>query len=217
MIRLVCVMIGYALGLIQTGYIYGKTQNVDIRKLGSGNAGATNATRTLGIKAGIITLLGDCFKCVFAVVLVHLLFGESHSDILPVLSMYAGMGAVLGHNYPFYMKFKGGKGIATTAGLILSTTNPYMVLICLAAFILIVVATRYVSLGSMAVATIYFIEVLVYGQMGGYPVTSTGLMEMYIIAGLLMLSAFYKHKANIKRLLSGTENKFTIGKSNKNK
>lgn len=217
MIRLVCVMIGYALGLIQTGYIYGKTQNVDIRKLGSGNAGATNATRTLGIKAGIITLLGDCFKCVFAVVLVHLLFGESHSDIHPVLSMYAGMGAVLGHNYPFYMKFKGGKGIATTAGLILSTTNPYMVLICLAAFILIVATTRYVSLGSMAVATIYFIEVLVYGQMGGYPVTCTGLMEMYIIAGLLMLSAFYKHKANIKRLLSGTENKFTIGKSNKNK
>lgn len=217
MIRLVCVMIGYALGLIQTGYIYGKTQNVDIRKLGSGNAGATNATRTLGIKAGIITLLGDCFKCVFAVVLVHLLFGESHSDIIPVLSMYAGMGAVLGHNYPFYMKFKGGKGIATTAGLILSTTNPYMVLICLAAFILIVAATRYVSLGSMAVATIYFIEVLVYGQMGGYPVTSTGLIEMYVIAGLLMLSAFYKHKANIKRLLSGKENKFTIGKSNKNK
>ncbi len=217
MIRLLCVMIGYALGLIQTGYIYGKTQNVDIRKLGSGNAGATNATRTLGIKAGIITLLGDCFKCVFAVALVHLLFGKSHSHIIPVLSMYAGMGAVLGHNYPFYMKFKGGKGIATTAGLILSTTNPYMVLICLAAFILIVAATRYVSLGSMAVASIYFIEVLVYGQMGGYPVTSTGLIEMYVIAGLLMLSAFYKHKANIKRLLSGTENKFTIGKNNKNK
>ncbi len=217
MVRLVCVMIGYAFGLIQTGYIYGKMHNVDIRKQGSGNAGSTNALRTMGIKAGVITLLGDCFKCVFAVVLVHLLFGKSHSDIIPVLSMYAGMGAVLGHNYPFYLKFKGGKGIAATAGLILSTTNPLMVLICLAAFILIVGTTKYVSLGSLTVATLYFIEVLVYGHMGGYAVTSSGLIEMYVIAGLLMISAFYKHKTNIKRLLSGTENKFSIGKSKKDK
>ncbi len=217
MVRLVCILIGYAFGLIQTGYIYGKMHNVDIRKQGSGNAGSTNALRTMGLKAGVITLLGDCFKCVFAVVLVHLLFGKSHSDILPVLSMYAGMGAVLGHNYPFYLKFKGGKGIAATAGLILSTTNPLMVLICLAAFILIVATTRYVSLGSLVVATLYFVEVLVYGHMGGYAVTSSGLIEMYVIAGLLMISAFYKHKANIKRLLSGTENKFSIGKSKKDK
>lgn len=211
--RLVCVIIGYAFGLIQTGYIYGKMHNVDIRKQGSGNAGTTNALRTMGWKAGIVTLLGDCFKCVFAVVLVHLIYGKSHADILPVLSMYAGMGAVLGHNYPFYLNFKGGKGIAATAGLILSTTNVWMVLICLGAFLLIVGVTRYVSLGSLAVATIYMVEVIVYGHMGGYAVSQAGLYEMYVIAVLLMVSAFYKHKANIGRLLSGTENKLSVGKS----
>lgn len=211
--RLVCVIIGYAFGLIQTGYIYGKIHNVDIRKQGSGNAGTTNALRTMGWKAGIVTLLGDCFKCVFAVVLVHLIYGKSHADILPVLSMYAGMGAVLGHNYPFYLNFKGGKGIAATAGLILSTTNVWMVLICLGTFLLIVGVTRYVSLGSLAVATIYMIEVIVYGHMGGYAVSQAGLYEMYVIAVLLMMSAFYKHKANIGRLLSGTENKLSVGKS----
>lgn len=211
--RLVCVIIGYAFGLIQTGYIYGKMHNVDIRKQGSGNAGTTNALRTMGWKAGIVTLLGDCFKCVFAVVLVHLIYGKSHADILPVLSMYAGMGAVLGHNYPFYLNFKGGKGIAATAGLILSTTNVWMVLICLGAFLLIVGVTRYVSLGSLAVATIYMVEVIIYGHMGGYAVSQAGLYEMYVIAVLLMISAFYKHKANIGRLLSGTENKLSVGKS----
>lgn len=211
--RLVCVIIGYAFGLIQTGYIYGKIHNVDIRKQGSGNAGTTNALRTMGWKAGIVTLLGDCFKCVFAVVMVHLIYGKSHADILPVLSMYAGMGAVLGHNYPFYLNFKGGKGIAATAGLILSTTNVWMVLICLGTFLLIVGVTRYVSLGSLAVATIYMIEVIVYGHMGGYAVSQAGLYEMYVIAVLLMISAFYKHKANIGRLLSGTENKLSVGKS----
>ena len=124
--RLVSVVIGYVFGLLQTGYLYGKIHHVDIRKQGSGNAGTTNALRTMGWKAGVVTLLGDAFKCVFAVLLVRFLYKGSHGDMLPLLSMYAGMGAVLGHNYPFYMKFKGGKGIATTAGLLLSTTNAHL-------------------------------------------------------------------------------------------
>lgn len=213
--RLICVIIGYAFGLIQTGYLYGKTQHVDIRKHGSGNAGTTNALRTLGWKAGLITFLGDAFKCIFAVLTVHLLYGKTHADILPVLSMYAGMGAVLGHNYPFYMKFKGGKGIAATAGLLASTTNIWMVLICLVAFVGIVAVTRYVSLGSLAVVIIYLTEVVVYGQMGGFGVEAPCLYEMYGIAAFLMLSAFYKHKANIQRLLTGTENKLSFGKNKK--
>lgn len=109
--RIVCVLIGYVFGLIQTGYLYGKTQHVDIRKQGSGNAGTTNALRTLGWKAGAVTFLGDCFKCVAAVVLVYFLFGRTDPEMFPVYAMYAGMGAVMGHNYPFYMNFKGGKGI----------------------------------------------------------------------------------------------------------
>ena len=211
--RLICVMIGYVFGLFQTGYIYGKMHNIDIRKQGSGNAGTTNALRTMGWKAGLVTFLGECFKCVFAVVIVHLLYVKTHADMIPLLAMYAGMGAVLGHNYPFYLKFKGGKGIAATAGLLVSTTNVWMVLICLVAFVAIVGVTRYVSLGSLAVVIIYLVEVVVYGQMGGFGVAANYLCEMYAIAAFLMLSAFFKHRANIQRLLSGTENKLSVGKN----
>lgn len=211
--RIICVIIGYVFGLLQTGYLYGKMHNVDIRKQGSGNAGTTNALRTMGWRAGLITLLGDCFKCVFAVVAVHLIYGKTHADMIPMLAMYAGMGAVLGHNYPFYLKFKGGKGIAATAGLLLSTTNVWMVLICLFAFLAVVGVTRYVSLGSLVVVIIYLVEVIVYGQMGGFGIARNYLYEMYVIAAFLMLSAFFKHRANIKRLLSGTENKLSVGKS----
>jgi len=129
-----------------------------------------------------------------------------------VYAMYAGMGAVMGHNYPFYMNFKGGKGIAATAGLIVSTTNVWIVLICLCVFLGIVAGTRYVSLGSLAVVIVYFLSVVVYGQMGGFGVTGGHLYEIYAVAALLVLSAFYKHKENIKRLLSGTENKISVGK-----
>ncbi|BDF34257.1 glycerol-3-phosphate acyltransferase [Lachnospiraceae bacterium] len=210
--RLICVIIGYAFGLLQTGYIYGRLHQIDIRKQGSGNAGTTNALRTLGFKAGAVTFLGDCFKCVFAVVVVYLIYRKTHGDMIPVLSMYAGMGAVLGHNYPFYLGFKGGKGIAATAGLIISTVNITMVLICLVVFVGIVAGTRYVSLGSLAVVIIYLAEVVVYGQMGGFGVSGSHLWEMYGVAALLVLSAFFKHRANIKRLMNGTENKLSLGR-----
>lgn len=210
--RLVSAIIGYAFGLIQTGYLYGKSQHIDIRTQGSGNAGTTNALRTMGWKAGAVTFLGDCFKCVLAVVVVHLIFGKNRQDILPVLAMYAGMGAVLGHNYPFYLKFKGGKGIAATAGLLVSTTNVWIVLICLVAFVGMVWITKYVSVGSLVVVITYLICVIVYGQMGGFSVSQNHLYEIYAIAALLVVSAFYKHRENIKRLLNGTENKLGIGK-----
>lgn len=211
--RVICVLIGYAFGLLQTGYIYGKLHKIDIRKQGSGNAGTTNALRTLGWKAGLVTFLGDSFKCIFAVVTVHLLYAGSHPDMVPMLAMYAGMGAVLGHNYPFYMKFKGGKGIAATAGLLASTTNLPMVLICLAAFVVIVALTRYVSLGSLVVVVLYLLEVIYLGQTGFYGIEAGFLHEMYMVAVVLTISAFFKHRANIQRLLNGTENKISVGKN----
>ena len=213
--RIICLAIGYAFGLFQTGYIYGKCHKVDIRTMGSGNAGTTNALRTMGWKAGAITFLGDAFKCIFAVLLVRQIFGESHADMLPLLSMYAGMGAVLGHNYPFYLQFKGGEGIAATAGLLASTTNLPMTLICLFAFIGVVAATKYVSVGSLVVVTIYMLEIIIFGQMGGFGIAQGYLFEMYAIAVLLLISAVYKHKENIKRLKNGTENKLSVGKSKK--
>lgn len=205
--RFICLLIGYAFGLIQTGYIYGKMKGVDIRKEGSGNAGSTNALRTMGIKAGLVTLLGDCFKCVFAVVTVYLIYGKTYADIFPLLAMYAGMGAVLGHNYPFYLNFKGGKGIAATAGLILSTTNVWMVLICLFAFLGIVAVTRYVSLGSLVVVTLFLIGMVFFGSHGAYGLGNQYLMEFYLVSAAVTLMAFWRHRSNISRLLHGTENK----------
>ncbi len=211
--RIICLIIGYIFGLFQSGYIYGKFHHIDIRKEGSGNAGTTNALRTLGWKAGLFTFLGDSFKCIFAVIAVHLIFGKTQQDILPLLAMYAGMGAVLGHNYPFYMRFKGGKGIAATAGLIASTLPVPLGLACLLIFIAIVAFTKYVSVGSLAVVTVYLIEVILYGQRGGFGVSQRIAAEMYIIAFILLVSAVYKHRENIKRLLNGTENKLSVGKS----
>lgn len=208
--RIICLAIGYVFGLFQTGYIYGKLHNVDIRTMGSGNAGTTNALRTMGFKAGAITFIGDAFKCIFAVLTVKLIFGDSQADILPLLSMYAGTGAVLGHNFPFYLKFKGGKGIAATAGLLASTLHPGLVILCLLSFAVPVWITKYVSLGSLIVVVAYLLSMIVYGQMGGFGVEQVILNEMYVIAAFLMVLAFIRHRANIQRLLTGTENK--IGK-----
>ena len=117
--RIICLVIGYLFGnIFQTGYWYGKFNHIDIREYGSGNAGTTNVMRTLGKKAGIITYLLDTFKAVFAALAVHFLFGRN-SDIEMLLFLYSGFGVVLGHNFPVYLKFKGGKGIAVSFGSLL--------------------------------------------------------------------------------------------------
>ena len=117
MVRLVCLLIGYIFGCFQTSYIYGKLHGIDIRQYGSGNAGTTNSLRVLGKKAGAIVLVCDILKTGLAMTMVRLLFREHYGDILYLLAIYAAAGAILGHNFPFYLGFKGGKGIACTAGL----------------------------------------------------------------------------------------------------
>lgn len=151
--RIICLIIGYVFGLFQTGYFVGKLNHVDIRKEGSGNSGSTNALRVLGMKAGLMTFAGDVLKCVLAILLIRLIFADS--EYLPLLSMYTGAGVTLGHNYPFYLHFKGGKGIAVLAGLVLST-RLWMVPIPLAAFIFVVAVTRYVSAGSLLVTILFW-------------------------------------------------------------
>ena len=210
--RIICIVIGYVFGLFQTGYIYGRIHHIDIRKHGSGNAGTTNALRTLGWKAGLITFFGDCVKCVLAVVLVRIIFAES--DYLPLLSLYAGLGAVLGHNYPFYLNFKGGKGIAATGGLILAI-NPIMFLTLLGVFLIILLTTQYVSLGSLAVSVLFVVEMFIYGHMGGFQLEQAQLYELYGLAIVLAIMAIFRHRENIKRLLKGTENKTNIRKVGK--
>ena len=209
--RLICLGIGYVFGLFQTGYIYGRMHGMDIRKHGSGNAGSTNALRTMGVKAGAITLLGDCFKCVIAVLVVRGIFASRCPEILPLLSLYAGFGAVLGHNYPFYLGFKGGKGIAATAGMILAT-DLRMAAVCLVVFVVIVAVTRYVSLGSLVVTVLFLAGLVICGQIGEFGMAQNYLFEMYGVGLLFTLSAFFQYRANIKRLREGTENKIGLKK-----
>lgn len=210
--RFICLLIGYAFGLIQTGYIYGMIKHTDIRKHGSGNAGTTNALRTLGWKAGAITFIGDCLKCVVAVLLVGWLFG-GHENV-QLLEAYAALGVILGHNYPFYLRFKGGKGIASTAGMILAI-NPIMFLSIAIVFIAIVWFTQYVSLASLVIMLLFVVEVIVCGQLGVFDLTGATLYEFYAIVIVLAAIAFWRHRANIKRLLAGTENKTDIRKIGK--
>ena len=101
--RVIALGIGYLFGLFQTGYLYGKSQGIDIRSEGSGNAGTTNSLRVLGIKAGLITFAGDLCKAILAVLLVKVLFRNAYPDAVKILELYAGFGAVLGHNFPFYV------------------------------------------------------------------------------------------------------------------
>ena len=207
--RVICVVIGYVFGLFQTGFLYGKSKKMDIRQHGSGNAGTTNVLRTMGWKAGAFTFLGDFLKCIFAVLVVKFIFKDSHPGMLPLLGLYAGVGAVLGHNYPFYLKFKGGKGVATSAGL-LCATNIWIALIAMSTFIIIVAITKYVSIASIVLIVIFAIGIITYGEMGGFMLSQESYSyEMYAIAIFLMILTIVKHRANIKRLIAGTESKIT--------
>lgn len=210
MVRLACVLIGYVFGLFQTSYLYGRMKGIDIRDHGSGNAGTTNALRTLGKKAGLITFLGDCFKCIFAVLLVRVLFGDTMGgpgeNIGVLLGMYASLGVILGHNFPFYLHFRGGKGIAATAGLFASL-DPILTLIALVTFVGAVALTRYVSLGSILVVLELLAGVLVYGFQGKWGLSQAHLYEMYGITLFLVLMAIYRHRTNIRQLFNGTERK----------
>ena len=174
MIRLLCLAIGYLFGLFQTSYILGRVHGIDIREYGSHNAGTTNMLRTMGLKAGLLTFAGDCGKCILAVVLVRVVFGKTHADILPLLEFYAAAGTILGHNYPFYLGFRGGKGIAATAGLVLSV-NWIMAICGIITFFTTFFVTHYVSLGSLLVYVGIVIEVIVLGQNGFFHMTQPHL------------------------------------------
>lgn len=209
--RLVCIAIGYVCGLFQTSYIYGKVHGIDIRDYGSGNAGTTNALRTLGRKAGAITFLGDCFKCVVAVLIVWLIFGKTQGENFKLLGLYAAAGTILGHNFPFYLKFRGGKGIAATAGLLFSFDWRLM-LVALAVFLLVFFTTHYVSLGSLMVYVVFVGGLFFMGQTGQFDMEPARIHEMYGLGLFLAGLAVWKHRANIVRLIHGNENKTYLKK-----
>ena len=204
MLRVFCLVFGYVFGLFQTGYLYGRMNHIDIRNYGSGNSGTTNALRVLGKKAGLIVFIGDFFKMVLACLLVRIfLKGNPNTDLYV---LYTGLGVVMGHNFPFYLGFKGGKGIASMAGLLVSM-DWRVTLVCAAVFLGTVIITRYVSLGSIFVVILFFIQMVLYESMGAYQVAPGSRLEFYALAGVLTGMAIWRHRANIRRLLAGTENK----------
>jgi len=196
---LACV-IAYLLGSVSTGLILAKVAHgPDLRNVGSGNTGASNVQRTMGWKYGLITFGGDLLKGVLACWIARLLTGD------PLASLPAGLLAVIGHNWPIFYGFKGGKGVSTSTGVMLFC-YPVPALICMALTVVIIWATRFISLGSMALLTCYAILVSCF--------YSGGNVWIIAWAAVMALLCVIRHRANIRRLLNGTENK--LGSKNKN-
>jgi len=187
---ILALIVGYFLGNISASFIVGKlTKNIDIRKFGSGNAGATNTLRVLGLKAGLLVFFVDILKGVAAVLLGRLVAGDAGG-------MIAGAASVAGHIWPAFLSFKGGKGVATSFG-VLVVLFPVVALILFAVSASLVAITRFMSLGSIAAAILLPILLLVIGY-----------DWLYIIFGLVLAALIiYLHKSNISRLLAGKENK----------
>lgn len=213
--RIICIVAGYAFGLIQTGFIYGKIKNTDIRNYGSGNSGTTNVLRTFGAAGGAVTFIGDFFKAVIPALIVGFIFREQGIEAVKMYQMYTTLGVVLGHDFPFFMGFKGGKGIASSAGGLI-VVDPVGTVATLVCFALIVVLTKYVSLGSVSAAVIMAVAHILSGEfLGTYGGPGQCRLENYAVMIVLAALAIYKHKANIERLIKGTENKFSMGKKDK--
>jgi glycerol-3-phosphate acyltransferase PlsY len=184
----------YLLGSIPSGYIMARARGVDIRKVGSGNIGATNVFRILGRPAGIAVLLCDALKGFIAARFIS--FATS-PDSVEYHAIVAGMSAILGHNYTCWLRFKGGKGIATSAGVLLALV-PSGLAAALAVWIVTFYLSKYVSLASIIAAAFLPFGVWLTG----------GSKRMIVLTSVVGALAIYKHKANIQRLMNGTENKF---------
>ena len=206
--KILCIGIGYGFGLFQTAFLLGKWNHIDIRNYGSGKSGTTNAMRTLGKKSGLITFFGDSLKAVFAIILTYFLFQGIGTDHSFVLALYTGFGVILGHNFPFYMHFRGGKGIAAFAGMVAGLLIfDYKFVVCAAViFFGMLFLTKYVSLSSLCMMTGFFVEMIVFGELGlVHGLNENDKLEAYILAGILLILSFIRHHDNIKRLLNGTE------------
>ena len=212
---LLCIIVAYLLGSLNFGIILSKKlYHEDIRNSGSGNAGSTNMLRTYGKKAAALTLLFDMLKGGVAVALGSLILGTDY----PVDgAAIAGLFAVIGHMFPCFFHFKGGKGVATTA-MVMLMTRPRIFLIVLAAFLIIVIGTKYVSLGSVVGAMLY--PILLH-RLDAYKIDGTsgvgGNGWNVLCAILIMLLVVFMHRGNLKRLMEGKESKISFGKGKKEK
>jgi len=202
---LLCLLAGYMLGGISGGHVAGKLYKTDVREHGSGNLGATNVLRTLGVKAAILTFAIDVSKVILPVLIVrYVLFPQyaPYSYENQLLVLYIAFGAVIGHNFPMTLNFHGGKGVACLAATILMF-DWRMALPELLLFILLVAITKYVSVGSILVSLFFF---------GWILLVHDATLHMTLIAAAFPVSVIFMHRSNIKRLLQGTENKIGFKK-----
>ncbi len=200
---LLCLLIGYVFGCLQTSYIIGKLiKKVDIRDFGSGNSGATNAIRVFGKNLGMFCLIMDALKGVAAISVARYCL-----DGTTLLLLVTGFGVILGHNYPFYMNFKGGKGIAASLGIFIAIDYRVFFLAGIPSLIFLAM-TKYMSLASLSYSLLLllFMGVFYYNQPQGILI----ILSTAVFTAL----AFWRHKDNIKRLASGTERRIS---KNKNK
>ncbi|MCZ0704502.1 glycerol-3-phosphate acyltransferase PlsY [Natronobacillus azotifigens] len=187
---LLFIICAYLLGSIPSGLIVGKIgYKMDIREHGSGNLGGTNAFRVLGKKAGMIVTIADIGKGTLAT-LLPVIFQQPELNLLVI-----GIFAVIGHMYPIFANFRGGKAVATSGGLILGV-SPLLFLIIFLSFFIVLYITKYVSLSSMVTGIVAFITSIIMNEIG-----------LLILTGLLTIFIFYRHRANIKRILNKTEPK----------
>ncbi|MDI6786300.1 MAG: glycerol-3-phosphate 1-O-acyltransferase PlsY [bacterium] len=188
----------YLLGAIPFGYLAGKLlKGIDIREYGSGNLGATNVYRTVGKITGIIVLLLDIGKGLLAVIVADSFALNGLIINRELILIIAGLCAVMGHNWPLYLKFKGGKGVATSVGIFIGLA-PVAMMICIGLFVIIVAIWRYISLGSIVIA-LSLPLLMYYLNYGIHLTTFSAMVGIFIIL---------RHISNIKRLYLGTENKF---------
>ncbi|NMA66017.1 MAG: glycerol-3-phosphate 1-O-acyltransferase PlsY [Clostridiaceae bacterium] len=198
---IISAVIGYLLGSINTSIIVGKIFfRTDVRKHGSGNAGATNTLRTLGKGAAIAVVIGDFLKGALACIIGRIVAGEMMPEVYAG-EYLGGMLAVIGHNWPVYFGFRGGKGVMTSFAIVMMF-SPLAGLICLAVFIIIVALTRYVSLGSIMAAAIFPLVVFLLGEP----------LLMTVVSIFLALLIIVRHSSNIKRLIEGNEKKLSFNK-----
>jgi len=194
----------YLLGSIPTGFLVAKARGIDIRTVGSGNIGATNTFRILGRTAGVFVLLADALKGWLAVVVVSraVLHFLPDSAAIGHLQIAAGLSAILGHNFTVWLYFKGGKGIATSAGVLIALV-PWALLIILGIWIILFLLTRYVSVASISAAfTLPFATWL----------TTQRDIGLTAVTGAMAALAIYKHRRNIQRLIEGTEGRIEFKK-----
>lgn len=186
---LLTAIIGYLLGSISTGILVSKMAGRDIRAEGSHNTGASNALRVLGVKGGALTFLGDFAKAALAVLIGRWIAGEYGG-------LVGGLAVVLGHNWPVFFGFQGGKGVACSAA-VLMLVCPWQGAVAAAVCLIVIAVTKYISLGSMTMLAVFFLLVLFTRPFWPYTVWAFVLLALCV----------YRHRSNIERLKNGTENK----------